>query len=243
MLMTALIMNLLNNRWYLIKLLFACFSIVLLIGLGFLSYQREGILYLIINSDLSAADRIESIRDHFLSYGAFAPLIYVIFVIIEVVVAPLPGLMLYAPGGMIFGGFLGGLLSLIGNIIGAGIAHQIGRILGQPFVEKFLEKKSLNDYNRRISDNGIWIVFLLRVNPFTSSDLVSYTAGLTRMKVWKLMVGTMLGMAPLCWIQAYFAYGLLQAFPQLIYPLILACVIYAVVIIWIIKNVFNVKKV
>jgi uncharacterized membrane protein YdjX (TVP38/TMEM64 family) len=235
-------MNLLNNRWYLLKYLLTCFSIVLLIGLLFLSYQREGILYIIFNSDLSAADRIESIRDYFLAFGALAPFLYIAFVMIEVVVAPLPGLMLYAPGGMIFGGFLGGLLSLIGNIIGAGIAHQIVRIFGQSYVETFLENKSLNDYNSRISDNGIWVVFILRVNPFTSSDLVSYAAGLTRMKVWKLMLGTMLGMAPLCWIQAYFADGLLKAFPQLIYPLIVACVIYVIVIIWIIKNVFNNKK-
>ena len=46
---------------------------------------------------------------------------------VEVVVAPIPGTMLYAPGGVIFGGFLGGLLSLAGNVIGAGIACRLMR--------------------------------------------------------------------------------------------------------------------
>ena len=78
------------------------------------------------------------------------------------------------------------------------------------------------------------MIFLLRVNPLTSSDLVSYAAGLTRLSVWKLMLGTLAGMAPLCFAQAYLADGLLAAFPQLIYPLVAACVVYGLVVIWIV---------
>ena len=51
-----------------------------------------------------------------------APLAYVGCVMLEVLVAPIPGIMLYAPGGVVFGGLMGGFLSLIGNTLGAGIA-------------------------------------------------------------------------------------------------------------------------
>ena len=59
--------------------------------------------------------------------GVAAPLAYVGFVTVKAVVAPIPGTMLHAPGGVIFGGFLAGLLSLAGNVIGAGIACQLDR--------------------------------------------------------------------------------------------------------------------
>ena len=127
-----------------------------------------------------------------------APLAYFGFVTMEVVVAPIPGTMLYAPGGVLFGGFWGGLLSLSGNVMGAGIACQLMRSLLGDRAENYLARSALAPYEAHITRRGAWVVFLLRVNPLTSSDLVSYAAGLTRLSVWKLMLGTLAGMAPLC---------------------------------------------
>ena len=67
-------------------------------------------------------------------------------------------------------------------------------------------------------------------------QLSCYAAGLTRLSLWKVMLGTLAGMAPLCFAQAYLADGLLSAFPQLIYPLLAACAIYAVVVLWVLSN-------
>ena len=83
------------------------------------------------------------------------------------------------------------------------------------------------------------MIFLLRVNPLTSSDLVSYAAGLTHLPVWKLMLGTLAGMAPLCFAQSYLADGLLTAFPLLVYPLVAACVVYGLVVIWVMINLLK----
>ena len=54
--------------------------------------------------------------------------------------------------------------------------------------------------------------------------------------MWKLVLGTTLGMAPLCFLQAYLAENLLIAFPRLIYPLLVAGVLYAVVFVWVIRR-------
>ena len=83
------------------------------------------------------------------------------------------------------------------------------------------------------------MVFLLRVNPLTSSDLVSYAAGLTHLSVWKVMLGTLAGMAPLCFAQAYLAEGLLAAFPGLVYPLVAACAVYAFVVLWVLSKLLR----
>jgi uncharacterized membrane protein YdjX (TVP38/TMEM64 family) len=87
-----------------------------------------------------------------------------------------------------------------------------------------------------IEARGLWIVLLLRINPFTSSDLVSYAAGLTRIPVWKVMSGTLVGMAPLCFAQAYFSQEIFTAFPRLIYPVILAGIGYLIFVAHIVNQ-------
>src|SRR5690606_35100276 len=73
---------------------------------------------------------IDRLRSLVLSAGAMAPVVYVLAVAVEVVLAPIPGVLLYAPGGAIFGGWWGGTLSLVGNIIGAAVAAWIGATFG-----------------------------------------------------------------------------------------------------------------
>jgi hypothetical protein len=50
------------------------------------------------------------------------------------------------------------------------------------------------------------------------------------------MLGTLLGMAPLCWAQAYLADEILTAYPWLLYPLLFACVIYTIGIVWMLRK-------
>jgi uncharacterized membrane protein YdjX (TVP38/TMEM64 family) len=182
---------------------------------------------------LDRKQEVAVIQEYFASFGILAPLAYVGVVTIKVVVAPIPGLMLYAPGGMVFGGFLGGLLSLVGNTLGAGIACQLIRVLGGKRFTTWLEQGRLKTYQERLSRSGMWLILLLRVSPLTSSDLVSYAAGLAGIPVWKVMLGTLPGMAPLCWAQAYLADGILRAVPQLLYPLLVLCGIYAAIVVWV----------
>jgi uncharacterized membrane protein YdjX (TVP38/TMEM64 family) len=57
------------------------------------------------------------------------------------------------------------------------------------------------------------VIALLRLNPFTSSDLVSYAAGIARLPVWQISLGTLIGLAPLCYAQAYLAQELFTWLP------------------------------
>jgi len=135
------------------------------------------------------------------------------------VVAPIPGLALYAPGGMIFGGFWGGLLALVGNVLGAGIATAIANSLARPLFGPRLAE-GIDRYRPRLQRRGVAVICLLRINPLTSSDLVSYAAGLAGISVPRVMLGTLLGMAPLCFAQAYLSEALFDELPWLIYPLL-----------------------
>ena len=201
------------------------------------SWNSGGIVAVLLDGTITNAAKLEYVRGAFAELGPMAPIAYVAAVTVEVVVAPLPGLALYAPGGLIFGGFWGGLLSLIGNVLGAGIAFGLARALGRDVAARYLESSALADAEHRLSTRGTWVVFLLRVNPLTSSDLVSYAAGLTSMPTRALLIGTTLGMAPLCWAQAYAASTLVEAFPWLIQPLLVLALVYVVAAIWLLRRV------
>ncbi len=205
------------------------------------SYSNNGIFSIILQGNISAKEKLPLIRDYFNTYGKWAPIIYTFIVTVEVIIAPIPGALLYIPGGVIFGGLLGGSSSLIGNVLGAGASFLIMKVLGKPYLDSHFNMESLKKYDSLINKRGIWIIFLFRLNPFTSSDLVSYAAGLSKMPAWKVMLGTFLGIAPLCYIQSYFAEGIFNALPFLIYPLILVSILYAIFVFWIVMKARNRK--
>lgn len=210
--------------------------VVVLLAVAFWSWQSAGIVFDLARTDQTAAWKVERLQQFFETCGPLAPIVYVAFVTIEVVVAPIPGLMLYAPGGVVFGGFFGGLLSLIGNVLGAGIACGITRNIGSTWLTRLFPEDSLENAQAELDRRGGWLIFLLRVNPLTSSDLVSYAAGFTRIPIWKVMLATTFGMAPLCFAQAWLADSLFVAYPWLLYPLLIAGVVYVIAIVVVVRR-------
>ncbi len=203
------------------------------------SWSNDGVVREIFNSEQTPAEKVSAIRTFFDGLGPWAPLAYFLCVVVEVIVAPIPGAMLYAPGGLIFGGFVGGLLSLAGNTTGAGISCWLIRTLGGQRLSRLLDADTVKGLQQRLHDRGFWVVLLLRINPLTSSDLVSYAAGLTRIPIWHVMLATMFGMAPLCFAQAWLSAEFFAVFPQMIYPLAIAGGIYLAVVLWVIRGLFQ----
>ncbi len=186
--------------------------LVVLIGWAVLSYATEGLVYVLVTGTPDQGPWLDRLRAAVASWGPFAPVVYTAIVVVEVVVAPIPGTLLYAPGGAIFGGFLGGTLSLIGNVIGAAISCLLGGAIGERLFGA-ASAGEIGRYRERLQARGLWVVLLLRANPLTSSDLVSYAAGIAGVPAWKVAAGTLVGMAPLCYLQAYFAARIFELIP------------------------------
>ncbi|MGB7327530.1 MAG: VTT domain-containing protein [Rubripirellula sp.] len=196
----------------------------------------------LLNFDLDTAERVEILKQYFSDLGWWGPLVYVLFVVVEVVIAPVPGLMLYAPGGIVFGAFWGGTLTLIGNVLGAGLSATLMRSLGDNLLSRLLSSKKLERIQLTLERRGAILIFLLRLNPLTSSDVVSYAAGLTRIRISKIMLATACGMAPLSYGQAWLAESLLETFPLLLYPLVFACLVYGAVVIVVLVRTFSLRS-
>jgi uncharacterized membrane protein YdjX (TVP38/TMEM64 family) len=127
---------------------------------------------------------------------------------------------------LIFGPWLGGFLAIIGNAIGAGISCTLARSAGQGWLEKISANTSMEKLQEQLNRRGFWMILLLRLNPLTSSDLLSYAAGLTRIPTWHVMLATGLGMAPLCFAQSWLSDGIFNRWPGLIWPLMIAGLLY-----------------
>lgn len=184
-------MKFLKQHWIFISI------IILVIAWTAYSYFSEGIIFSLMNSD---ATNVIVFID---SFGFFAWLIFVLLVILEVVLAPMPPLILYVAAGFLFGGFLGGILTLIGNLIGAFIDFKIARALGKKNAGKKINKNLKEKFDKFFGKYGGISIFILRVNPLTTSDLVSYLAGFTKMKPLKFILATALGLIPMIFIQTY----------------------------------------
>jgi uncharacterized membrane protein YdjX (TVP38/TMEM64 family) len=225
-----IVANFFKKNWLIITI------IVILCLLFLYSYYSKGIIYSISSSD---PDSVVNFID---SFGTFSYLVFVIIVILEVVLAPIPALALYVAGGALFGTFLGGILTLIGNLIGAFIAFWIARKFGRNFVERKVDDKARKKFDNFAEKYGIFSLFLLRVNPFTTSDLFSYLSGLTKMKVKNFLIGTGLGLIPMIFVQAYFGEAFVKSHPVLYSVLIWISIVYLLVFVYLIWRAMSSKR-
>jgi uncharacterized membrane protein YdjX (TVP38/TMEM64 family) len=119
-----------------------------------------------------------------------------------VVVSPIPSLPLNVAAGAFFGPLAGTAYSLAGALLGALASFSIARYLGRGFIERFLSGHV--NLCSRCSDRILTkIVFLSRLIPVVSFDVVSYGAGLTMMSLRKFALATLLGMVPLTALYNY----------------------------------------
>lgn len=173
------------------------FFLTTLILFTIYSYLSQGIVYYLINSD------VISVTEYLLSYDNWTVFIFIFLVILEVLFALIPPLVLYLVGGILFGPFLGGIYALVGNIVGSGIAFQISKNWIKDFVDRKVPKRIKNKFNKVLEKHGPLAIFILRLNPFTTTDLVSYIAGVSEINFWKFLLSTGLGLIPLIFIQSY----------------------------------------
>ncbi|MEM9365798.1 MAG: hypothetical protein AAGD07_07360 [Planctomycetota bacterium] len=89
--------------------LVASVTFALLLSLLAWSWGSGGIVGELLNFNLGSDERIEILKAYFRRLGWVGPLVYTLFAFVEVVVAPIPGLMLYAPGRIVgpSGNFVG----------------------------------------------------------------------------------------------------------------------------------------
>ncbi len=127
--------------------------------------------------------------------GSLGPIVFIVIMATAVVVSPIPSLPLDIAAGIAFGPFLGTVYAVAGAEIGALVSFLIGRALGREVISRLLGIKV--KFCEKCSDHHLMVlVFLARLLPIFSFDLVSYGAGLTNMSIKVFAIATLVGMIP-----------------------------------------------
>ncbi|MBU0498442.1 MAG: VTT domain-containing protein [Gammaproteobacteria bacterium] len=129
---------------------------------------------------------------------------------LAVVLNPIPSAPIALVSGALFGHVWGTLYVVIGAETGALIAFGIARLLGHDLLRRlFGERVALGWLG---SQNTLtWLVFVSRLLPFVSFDLVSYGAGLTHLRAWRFALATLVGLIPVSFLLAHFGGEMAQA--------------------------------
>jgi uncharacterized membrane protein YdjX (TVP38/TMEM64 family) len=171
-----------------------------------------GLLYLLSGGFRSEVNRalgllgrgdIAGLRDYILSFGALAPIASCFLMVLQALVAPVPSFLITFANGLAFGVFWGWMLSLLGHVLAAAVCFWISRSLGRAPVEVLVGKTGLQSADRWFARWGTYAVFFGRLVPGVAFDVISYAAGLTRMRFRNFMVATTLGIFPQTFLYSY----------------------------------------
>jgi uncharacterized membrane protein YdjX (TVP38/TMEM64 family) len=154
-----------------------------------------------VTAMLLAGDRT-GVRDYLRSFGVWAPLVSAALVQVQAIVVPLPSFPLMYANGVLFGTLWGGLLSWASILVSALLCFGLARAFGRPLVERVVSPAALGWADHCLARYGPFALFMGRLIPLTAFDLLSYAAGLTRMRLGPFCLATGLGMAPTIFLTA-----------------------------------------
>lgn len=179
------------------------------------------------------ANDASKFRDYLVDLGPWAAFSYVWLVVLEVLIAFIPGWFVYPVGAAIFGFFQTTLYVMIANFIGSSISFWIGQRWGKPLLVKFISAKQMAKFEEYMEKNGTWAIFILKINPITSFDIWNYLAGASSISYWKFTIANLLGILPLIVFSAALGEQSFEVAPQILGIMVLLTALY---VIWYFVN-------
>ena len=134
--------------------------------------------------------------------GLLGPLAIIFLMAIAIVISPIPSAPIALISGVLYGHTFGTIYVVTGAVAGALIAFMMSRKLGHDYINKKLHHKM--PVKIVGSQNTLMmIVFVTRLAPFISFDVISYAAGLTRLTAGRFFLATVMGIIPISFLLAH----------------------------------------
>lgn len=137
------------------------------------------------------AENPQAFREWVDSYGILGRILFVGMVVLQVLVAFIPGEPVELAAGYAFGVLEGSLLTLTGFLVGSWIIFALVRRFGVRLVEVFFPKNRIKEFGfLKNPKKAKVLAFILMTIPGTPKDFLSYFAGLTplTLKQWLAIV-------------------------------------------------------
>lgn len=138
----------------------------------------------------------ETIRAFVQSFGLWAPAIFFLLQVAQVIFSPLPGSVTILAGGLIFGVGLGFLLSGAAVLVGSLIAFFLTRLMGQRMVIHLIGQRQYERYNRFFASKWGLSLVILFLLPFFPDDVLCFLAGLSSLSVGIFVLFLLVGRLP-----------------------------------------------
>lgn len=121
------------------------------------------------------------------SFGPKAPIVFVLFQAIQVIIPVLPGFIGCAAGAGIFGAWAGFWYNYTGICAGSIISFLLARKYGVLLVKKMVSEHKYEKYADKVNNSrGFVVTFVLTILlPLGPDDVFCYLAGLTKMSFQK----------------------------------------------------------
>jgi uncharacterized membrane protein YdjX (TVP38/TMEM64 family) len=138
---------------------------------------------------------VEEARRAVAATGPAAPLAYVV---VSAALGALfvPGPLLAAASGVLFGPVLGTFVTLGATIGTATVTALVGRWAGRDSARELLGPDRADRIDAQIERRGLWAVVGQRFIPGISDALASYAFGAFGVPLWQMAVGAFIGSAP-----------------------------------------------
>jgi uncharacterized membrane protein YdjX (TVP38/TMEM64 family) len=135
-------------------------------------------------------------RAYVRSFGVWAPVALIVLQALQIVLAPIPGQVLGAAAGYLFGPWWGTLYNMIGITIGSTAAFWLSRRFGRAYVERMIDVDALATFDAFVERRGLLTLFVLFLLPGLPDDALCFVGGLTPIPLRKLVLVAIVGRAP-----------------------------------------------
>ncbi len=179
-----------NSRNDILKLLL--FGLIFLGGMALASYLAWP--YLSLLNDPATQAQFEA----FISSLGFLGVVLVFAIqVLQIIVAFLPGEAIELLAGVLYGGFFGFLICVLGCLLASSLVFWFSRRFGVKLVNRFFSEKKLENFHFLQESNKLDVtVFLLFLLPGTPKDLLTYVVGLSRMHMSRFLLLSTLARVP-----------------------------------------------
>jgi len=137
----------------------------------------------------------ESLKQFLMFFGIWAPIIFILFQIVQVIFPILPGSIGCIAGIIFWGPVMGTIYNYIGICLGSFGAFYLSRKLGSDFVKSVTKHKLFGKYKYLIEENSKfdkWFAMAIFF-PLAPDDFLCYLAGLTKITYRKFASIILLG--------------------------------------------------
>ncbi|MEU7314217.1 TVP38/TMEM64 family protein [Streptomyces sp. NPDC007083] len=144
---------------------------------------------------LGGGDLLRDVRQWVDSLGVWGPVVFAVVYALAVT-ALLPGSVLTASAGVLFGLPTGAGAVLVGATAGAALSFGLARWLGRPVVARYAGTGRLARLDAFLTRRGFVAVLLVRLVPLFPFSVINYGAGVAGVRFSSYITATALGIIP-----------------------------------------------